>query len=56
MKAIRELKKDTSRMVLTADKEVSLVVMYTAEIQEESRRTTTTANIPTNSNWPHLKI
>ena len=36
MKAIRELKKDTSRMVLTADKGVSLVVMDTAEYKKKA--------------------
>ena len=36
MKAIRELKKDTSRMVLTADKGMSLVVMDTAECKKKA--------------------
>ena len=36
MKAIRELKKNTSRMVLTADKGVSLVVMDTAEYKKKA--------------------
>ena len=36
MKAIRELKKDTSRMVLTADKGVSLVVIDTAEYKKKA--------------------
>ena len=36
MKAIRELKKDTSRMILTADKGVSLVVMDTAEYKKKA--------------------
>ena len=36
MKAITELKKDPSRMVLTADKGVSLVVMDTAEYKKKA--------------------
>ena len=36
MKAIRELKEDTSRMVLTADKGVSLVVMDTADYKKKA--------------------
>ena len=43
-------------MILTADKGVSLVVMDTVEYKEEGRRATTTANIPTYSNCPHLQI
>ena len=35
-KAIRELKEDKSRMVLTADKGVALVVIDTDRLQEES--------------------
>ena len=36
MKAIRQLKEDTSRMVLTADKGVSLVVMDTADYKKKA--------------------
>ena len=36
MKAIRELQEDTSRMVLTADKGVSLVVMDTADYKKKA--------------------
>ena len=36
MRAIRELKEDTSRMVLTADKGVSLVVMDTADYKKKA--------------------
>ena len=36
MKAIRELKEDTSRMVLTGDKGVSLVVMDTADYKKKA--------------------
>ena len=36
MNAIRELKEDTSRMVLTADKGVSLVVMDTADYKKKA--------------------
>ena len=36
MKAIQELKKDTPRLVLTADQGMSLVVMYTAEYKKKA--------------------
>ena len=57
-RAITELKKDPSRMILTADKGVSLVVMDTAEYKkkaEELLQQPTYQTIPTDPTFKYKK-